>query len=75
MLKVDGVLTNELVAVALLLGTPFFVVFGWLSDKIGRKPIILAGCLLAVADLFPDLQGDHRGRPIRRSPRPAPPRR
>src|SRR3954466_11017473 len=37
-LKIEGVLTNELVAVALLLGTPFFVVFGWLSDKIGRKP-------------------------------------
>lgn len=53
MLKVDGVLTNELVAVALLLGTPFFVLFGWLSDKIGRKPIILAGCLLAVLTYFP----------------------
>jgi MFS family permease len=52
-LKVDGILTNELVAVALLLGTPFFVVFGWLSDKIGRKPIILAGCLLAVLTYFP----------------------
>ncbi len=52
-LKVDGVLTNELVAVALLLGTPFFVVFGWLSDKIGRKPIILAGCLLAALTYFP----------------------
>ncbi|HEY2359451.1 MAG TPA: MFS transporter [Phenylobacterium sp.] len=53
MLKVDGLLTNGLVAVALLLGTPFFVLFGWLSDKIGRKPIILAGCLLAVLTYFP----------------------
>ncbi|MDB5496754.1 MAG: transporter [Phenylobacterium sp.] len=53
MLKVDGLLTNGLVAVALLLGTPFFVVFGWLSDKIGRKPIILAGCLAAVLTYFP----------------------
>jgi MFS family permease len=51
--KIDGILVNELVAVALLLGTPFFVVFGWLSDKIGRKPIILAGCLLAVLTYFP----------------------
>jgi MFS family permease len=52
-LKVDGVLTNELVAVALLIGTPFFVFFGWLSDKIGRKPIILAGCLVAALTYFP----------------------
>ena len=53
MLKVDGLLTNGLVAVALLIGTPFFVLFGWLSDKIGRKPIILLGCLLAVLTYFP----------------------
>ena len=52
-LKVDGPLTNTLVAYALILGTPFFVVFGWLSDKIGRKPIILAGCLLAALTYFP----------------------
>ncbi len=52
-LKVDGLTTNALVATALLIGTPFFVVFGWLSDKIGRKPIILAGCLLAALTLFP----------------------
>ena len=53
MLKVDGVLTNGLVALALLLGTPFFLVFGWLSDKVGRKPIILAGCLIAALTYFP----------------------
>ena len=52
-LKVDGPTTNTLVAFALILGTPFFVVFGWLSDKIGRKPIILAGCLLAALTYFP----------------------
>ncbi len=53
MLKVDGLVTNNLVAVALLLGMPFFVVFGWLSDKVGRKPIIMAGCALAVLTYFP----------------------
>jgi MFS family permease len=52
-LKVDGALTNILVASALALGTPLFLLFGWLSDKIGRKPIILAGCLLAAATYFP----------------------
>ncbi|MBU1375426.1 MAG: MFS transporter [Alphaproteobacteria bacterium] len=52
-LKVDGALTNTLVAIALVLGTPFFVVFGWLSDKVGRKPIILAGCVLAALTYFP----------------------
>ena len=52
-LKVDGALTNTLVAVALLIGTPFFVFFGWLSDKVGRKTIILLGCLLAALTYFP----------------------
>ena len=52
-LKVDGATANILVAFSLLLGTPFFIVFGSLSDKIGRKPIILAGCLLAALTYFP----------------------
>ncbi|NIJ64807.1 MFS family permease [Sphingomonas leidyi] len=52
-LKVDGMTANVLIAIALALGTPFFVFFGWLSDKIGRKPIILAGCLLASISYFP----------------------
>ena len=52
-LKVDGPTANILVAYALLLATPFFVVFGTLSDKIGRKPIIMAGCLLAALTYFP----------------------
>ncbi|HUP08247.1 MAG TPA: MFS transporter [Caldimonas sp.] len=52
-LKIDGPTANILIAVALLIGTPFFIVFGWLSDKIGRKPIIMAGCLLACLTYFP----------------------
>jgi len=52
-LKVDGMTTNVLIAIALAIGTPFFVFFGWLSDKIGRKPIILAGCLIAAVSYFP----------------------
>ena len=52
-LKVDGATANIFVAVSLLIGTPFFLVFGSLSDKIGRKPIILAGCLLAALTYFP----------------------
>ena len=52
-LKVDGTTANLLVAASLVIGTPFFVLFGSLSDKIGRKPIILAGMLLAVVTYFP----------------------
>ena len=52
-LKVDGVTANLMIAASLLIGTPFFVVFGTLSDKIGRKPIILAGCFLAAVTYFP----------------------
>ncbi|HSW05465.1 MFS transporter [Aquabacterium sp.] len=52
-LKVDPATANILIAVSLIIGTPFFVVFGTLSDKIGRKPIILAGMALAVLTYFP----------------------
>ncbi|MFG1301540.1 MFS transporter [Xanthobacter sp. V3C-3] len=52
-LKVDGYTSNLLIAWSLVFGTGFFVLFGWLSDKIGRKPIILAGCLIAAASYFP----------------------
>jgi len=52
-LKVDGATANILVAVSLLIATPFFVIFGTLSDKIGRKPIILGGCLIAALTYFP----------------------
>ena len=52
-LKVDGATTNILVAIALVLATPCFVLFGWLSDRIGRKPIIMTGCLLAMLTYMP----------------------
>ena len=52
-LKVDGQTANLMIAASLLIGTPFFVVFGTLSDKIGRKPIIMAGCLIAALTYFP----------------------
>jgi MFS family permease len=52
-LKVDSSTANILLAVALLIGTPFFVVFGTWSDRVGRKPIIMAGCLLAALTYFP----------------------
>ncbi len=55
-LKVDNSTANILLALALLAATPFFVVFGTLSDKIGRKPIIMAGCLLAALTYFPIFQ-------------------
>jgi MFS family permease len=53
MLKIAAPTANVLVAVALILGTPFFIVFGALSDRIGRKKIILAGCLVAALTYFP----------------------
>jgi len=55
-LKADFKTAYTLIAISLLLGTPFFVFFGWLSDKIGRLKIIMAGCLLAVVTYFPLFQ-------------------
>ncbi len=52
-LKVDPATANILIALSLLIGTPFFIIFGTLSDKIGRKPIIMAGCLIAALTYFP----------------------
>ncbi|KQW38640.1 MFS transporter [Rhizobacter sp. Root404] len=52
-LKVDNATANIMIAIALAIGTPFFIFFGWLSDKIGRKPIIMAGCLIAALTYFP----------------------
>jgi predicted MFS family arabinose efflux permease len=50
--KMDPKTANILIATSLVMGTPFFIFFGWLSDKIGRKPIIMAGCLIAAASYF-----------------------
>jgi MFS family permease len=63
-LKIDATTANLLVAVALAIATPFFVVFGWLSDRIGRKKVIMAGCLLAALTYFPIFKGlTHFGNP------------
>lgn len=56
-LKVDGQIAYMLIAISLLIGTPFFVIFGALSDRIGRLKIILAGCLIAALTYFPLFQG------------------
>ena len=55
-LKVDAATAQLLLALALLLGTPMFIVFGALSDRVGRKPVILLGCVLAAATYFPAFQ-------------------
>jgi MFS family permease len=56
-LKLDFLTTYMLIGASLLIGTPFFIFFGWLSDKIGRLKIILAGCLIAALTYFPLFQG------------------
>ena len=55
-LKIDPQTANLLIAGSLLIGTPFFVIFGSLSDRIGRKGIIMAGCILAALTYFPIFQ-------------------
>jgi len=52
-LKVDATTAQVLIAIALAIGTPFFIIFGWLSDKVGRKPIMLLGFALAVVTYAP----------------------
>jgi len=63
-LKVEATTANLLIAGALILGTPFFILFGWLSDRVGRKPIVMAGCLLAALTYFPIFKAlTHYGNP------------
>ncbi|QXI40748.1 MFS transporter [Pseudomonas xantholysinigenes] len=57
MLKIDPQTANLLIAGSLLIGTPFFILFGSLSDRIGRKPIIMAGCIIAALTYFPIFKG------------------
>ena len=52
-LKLDYISAYKLIGLSLLIGTPFFLFFGWLSDKIGRLKIIMAGCLIAALTYFP----------------------
>jgi MFS family permease len=56
-LKLEFIPTYTLIGISLLIGTPFFLFFGWLSDRIGRKKIILAGCLVAALTYFPLFRG------------------
>ena len=56
-LKVDYLTAYTLIGLSLIIGTPFFIVFGWLSDRIGRLKIILAGCLIAAITFFPLFKG------------------
>src|ERR1700704_3719680 len=56
-LKLDFVSTYSLIGLSLLIGTPFFIFFGWLSDRIGRLKIIMAGCLIAAVTYFPLFHG------------------
>ncbi|MBN6772700.1 MHS family MFS transporter [Pseudomonas granadensis] len=52
-LKMDPALANSLLIVSVVIGAPFFIFFGWLSDKVGRKPVLMLGLLLATALYFP----------------------
>jgi MFS family permease len=56
-LKLDYISAYTLIGVSLLIGTPCFILFGWLSDRIGRLKIIMAGCLIAALTYFPLFQG------------------
>ena len=57
LLALDFISSYVLIAVSLIIGTPFFIFFGWLSDRIGRLKIILAGCAIAVITYYPLFMG------------------
>src|SRR5262245_64466747 len=59
-LKLDFISSYGLIAVSLIVGTPFFIFFGWLSDRIGRLKIILAGCAIAALTYFPLFGADRK---------------
>ena len=52
-LKLEGAVTNLLVAAAIFISTPLYIFFGWLSDRVGRRPLVLAACLLAAVTYYP----------------------
>jgi len=52
-LKMDPAVANSLLIISVVIGAPFFIIFGWLSDKVGRKPVLMVGLLLATALYFP----------------------
>jgi len=56
-LQLDSKAANLIIAAGLLIGTPFFVVWGSVSDRIGRKTVVLAGCVLAALTYFPVFKG------------------
>ena len=57
MLKIDPAQANMLLIISVIIGAPFFIFFGWLSDKVGRKPILMLGLLLATVLYFPLFKG------------------
>jgi MFS family permease len=63
-LKIDSITANTLLGIALAIGTPFSLLAGWLADRVGRKPVVLSGCLIAAVTFFPIFRGlAHFGNP------------